>query len=43
MKNWENFKKTHENRMAPRAYFFLIVLLKKLLHIKEQIVMSLCY
>lgn len=22
MKNWENFKKTHENRMAPRAYFF---------------------
>ena len=21
-KNWENFKKTHENRLAPRAYFF---------------------
>ena len=22
MKNWENFKVTHENRLAPRAYFF---------------------
>lgn len=22
MKNWENFLHLHENRMAPRAYFF---------------------
>ena len=22
MNNWENFNRLHENRMAPRAYFF---------------------
>ena len=43
MKNWENFKKTHENRMAPRAYFFSYSSIEKALTYQRANSMSLCY
>ncbi|QED81882.1 hypothetical protein FTV90_25280 [Escherichia coli] len=29
MNRWENIQLTHENRLAPRAYFFHMILLRK--------------
>lgn len=29
MNSWENIQLTHENRLAPRAYFFHMILLRK--------------